>query len=99
MDQEVPGSRPGGGTIHFFALMNRWTERLDRTAALFDGDGLTQNATGPIENQNLLVFCHDCVPIGSHGERGGLGPVGQGDAVRQHLWCGRETDDKQCNYH
>lgn len=71
MDQEVPGSRPGGGTT---PPQKRAASgpgigfRLD-TLGLFDVDRLPKFPRHPIINQYLIVLGNDRIPVRPLGKR------------------------------
>ena len=63
MDQEVPGSRPGGGTIYPPLFENN-----EPKPCLFYFDGLAQFAVCTIVDQDLVFAGYNSIPCIALGE-------------------------------
>ena len=90
MDQEVPRSSRGGGTI-----LPLTTDNLFR----LNGNLLPQCAIRTIIDQDAVIGRHNRIPARRRRERLRPRSIGQGDHFGQRGRGGREAGDKQHDQH
>ena len=83
MDPEVPRSSRGGGTIPSFLPIIMAVDPVSGQRLLRNENFLFQRICLAVVDENTIVLCDNCVPIGALGESRGCCPVGQGNFARK----------------